>query len=82
MRVLAVARGRRCYSTSATALPLLSVSKAEIFKFGDGPPKPPLFGALEWTVHEHEAWAVVGRGSARKTQLLEVSADPTCHICG
>jgi hypothetical protein len=63
---------RLCYKRYSTSLPLVSIPKADIFKFGDAPPSPPLFAGLDWTIRDGEAWAVVGHGSARKTQLLEV----------
>jgi ABC-type molybdenum transport system ATPase subunit/photorepair protein PhrA len=68
---------RRWYSTKSNAeneLLLLNIPHADVFRFGDAPPATPLFSALDWRVRDDEAWAVIGHGSARKTQLLEVAA--------
>jgi hypothetical protein len=64
-------------STSATngsRLPLVSIPRADIYRFGHAPPSTPLLAGLEWNIQDNpgEAWAVVGHGSARKTQILEV----------
>ncbi|KAG6828294.1 hypothetical protein H0H92_008454 [Tricholoma furcatifolium] len=70
MRVLGRAFGAvRFYSTTRT--PLIHIPKANIYRFGDSNNASPIFRDLSWTVHEDEAWAVIGSGSGEKATLFE-----------
>jgi ABC-type molybdenum transport system ATPase subunit/photorepair protein PhrA len=55
----------RLYSTA----PIIHIPKANIYCFGDSNSAKPVFGGFEWTVNEHESWAVMGSG---KTALFQV----------
>ncbi|KAG6824696.1 hypothetical protein H0H93_001651, partial [Arthromyces matolae] len=57
------------YSTSRT--PFLHIHKSNVYRFGDSNTASPVFRDLSWTVHENEAWAVIGSGSGEKATLFE-----------
>ncbi|KAG6910400.1 hypothetical protein DXG01_010755 [Tephrocybe rancida] len=57
------------YSTTRT--PFVHIPKSNVYRFGDPNNASPIFHDLSWTVHEHEAWAVIGSGSGEKVTLFE-----------
>ncbi|KAH0588592.1 hypothetical protein J132_08977 [Termitomyces sp. J132] len=56
---------------STTRIPFVYIPKANVYRFGDSNTASPVFRDLSWTIHEDEAWAVVGSGSGEKSTLLE-----------
>ncbi|KAG6815339.1 hypothetical protein H0H87_002800 [Tephrocybe sp. NHM501043] len=58
------------YSTKART-PFIHIPKSNIYRFGDANTIPPVFRDLSWTIHEDEAWAIVGSGSGEKATLFE-----------
>ena len=58
------------YSTTQT--PFVRIPKSNVYRFGDSNTASPVFRDLSWTIHEDEAWAVVGSGSGEKATLFEV----------
>ncbi|KAJ7690200.1 P-loop containing nucleoside triphosphate hydrolase protein [Mycena rosella] len=61
---------RRNYST-----PVLTIPKANVYRFGDANRATPVFHDVEWTIHPHESWAVVGTGSGEKSALFDRQSD-------
>ncbi|KAG6852339.1 hypothetical protein C0991_000584 [Blastosporella zonata] len=57
------------YSTLST--PFVHIPKSNVYRFGDSNKASPVFRDLSWTVHENEAWAVIGSGSGEKVTLFE-----------
>ncbi|KDQ12000.1 hypothetical protein BOTBODRAFT_113519 [Botryobasidium botryosum FD-172 SS1] len=47
---------------------VISIPRADIYRFGEAHPSPPLFKDVEWEVKDGQTWAVVG---PEKTALLE-----------
>ncbi|KAF7324893.1 p-loop containing nucleoside triphosphate hydrolase protein [Mycena kentingensis (nom. inval.)] len=41
---------------------VLSLPKADVFRFGDANRATPVFRSVEWTIQPNESWAVVGSG--------------------
>ncbi|KAF5380371.1 hypothetical protein D9615_004509 [Tricholomella constricta] len=62
----------RCYSKFYTTsrAPIVHIPKANVFRFGDPNTAAPIFRSLQWTVHEGDAWAVIGSGSGEKAMLF------------
>ncbi|KAG6873130.1 hypothetical protein C0995_002504 [Termitomyces sp. Mi166 len=57
------------YSTVRT--PFVHIPKSNVYRFGDSNTASPVFRDLSWTIHENEAWAVVGSGAGEKATLFE-----------
>ncbi|KZO92288.1 P-loop containing nucleoside triphosphate hydrolase protein [Calocera viscosa TUFC12733] len=51
---------------------VLRLPACDVYRYGEAPPKPPLFSGVDWIIREGEAWAVVGTASSGKNDLLEV----------
>ncbi|KZT55684.1 P-loop containing nucleoside triphosphate hydrolase protein [Calocera cornea HHB12733] len=51
---------------------ILRLPHCSVYRYGEAPPKPPLFSDVDWSIREGEAWAVVGTASGGKADLLEV----------
>ena len=52
--------------------PIVHVPKANVYRFGDSNNARPVFTDIEWTIHNDEAWAVIGSGSGEKAALFQV----------
>lgn len=59
---------------------ILRIPKANVFRYGDGDRKVPIFEDLDWTINEGENWAIVGSAGNEKAQLLEVKVRMTRRL--
>ncbi|KAF9074383.1 P-loop containing nucleoside triphosphate hydrolase protein [Rhodocollybia butyracea] len=63
-------RNSRVLSTNSSSI-VLSIPKADVYRFGDGKNAQPLFRGLAWEIKEGENWAVIGSGGGgEKTALF------------
>ncbi|KAJ7467484.1 P-loop containing nucleoside triphosphate hydrolase protein [Mycena latifolia] len=61
----------RNYSTTVSSA-VLSIPRANVYRFGDANRATPVFYDLEWSIEKNESWAVVGTGSGEKSSVFDM----------
>ncbi|KAJ7152866.1 P-loop containing nucleoside triphosphate hydrolase protein [Mycena filopes] len=51
---------------------VLSIPKANVYRFGDANRAAPVFRDLEWSINSDQSWAVVGSGSGEKSAIFDM----------
>lgn len=64
--------GVKEYTSKAPQDVILTIPKANVYRFGDPNTASPVFRDLEWSVNEGESWAIIGSGSGEKTSFFQV----------